>query len=117
MTRRTQFASLLAVGSALLVSGIAQAQPPAGAPGGPPPGMGAPGDPAAGGAPGAPGGTADTGAVTNDTTTVTVTETDTAAVGADETTTMPNTGGAPLLMALAGSLTAGSALLLRRKLN
>jgi LPXTG-motif cell wall-anchored protein len=30
---------------------------------------------------------------------------------------MPNTGGAPLLMALAGSLTAGSALLLRRKLN
>ena len=109
MTRRTQFASLLAVGSALLVSGIAQAQPPAGAPGGPPAG-----DPAAGGA---PGGTADTGAVTNDTTTVTVTETDTAAVGADETTTMPNTGGAPLLMALAGSLTAGSALLLRRKLS
>ena len=111
MTRRTQFASLLAVGSALLVSGIAQAQPPGG-PGGPPAG-----DPAAGGAPGAPGGTADTGAVTNDTTTVTVTETDTAAVGANETTTMPNTGGAPLLMALAGSLTAGSALLLRRKLS
>jgi hypothetical protein len=112
MTRRTQLTSLLAAGGALLVSGIAQAQP-----GGPP---GSPGAPSAG-APGAPGGTTDTGAVTNatDTTTVTVTDTDpaVAAVGAEETSTMPNTGGAPLLMALAGSLTAGSALLLRRKLN
>ena len=49
---------------------------------------------------------------TTTTTTTTGTEFDTV-----ETTPLPNTGGEPLLMAMFGSLMAGSALLLRRKLS
>ncbi len=105
MTRRTQFVTLLSLGSALLLSSHGYAQ---NSPSGSSEGAGG----AAGGgasvsntetAGGAGGETAD---VTATTTTTETTE-----------TTMANTGGEPWLMALAGSLTAGSALLLRRKLR
>jgi LPXTG-motif cell wall-anchored protein len=36
---------------------------------------------------------------------------------ASDTQTLPNTGGAPLLMALAGGLTAAGAFCLRRKIS
>jgi LPXTG-motif cell wall-anchored protein len=52
------------------------------------------------------------------TTTTEVPTTDPAVVGAEvTTTTLPATGGAPIAMALAGALTAGSAFFLRRKLS
>ena len=129
MTRRTQLTSLLALGGALLWSGVAHSQYGGGYPGGGGGGGGDPGGgaPAGGGYPGgggggypggggggpaAGGGASDLSTVTN-TSTETVT-TDTAMV---EEGTMPNTGGEPLLMSLIGSLTACGALALRRKLS
>ena len=108
MTRRTNLVSMLGLGSALLLSSAVYAQPPGG-PGAP---GGAPGA-APGGAPGAP---ADTGVVTNTDTLIQQQSTSSGPM-LEEDSTLPNTGGAPWLMALAGSATAGSALLLRRKLS
>jgi LPXTG-motif cell wall-anchored protein len=90
--------TILTVGTVLL-SGIAHAQAPAAD--------------AAGAAPGP-------GTVTNETTTETVTTTSPDAIGVDAGTAtgepLPNTGGAPLVMALGGIILAGGSLLLRRKL-
>ena len=113
MTRQTRLASLLGLGAALLLTSWAQAQP--GRPGGGPPGA------APGGAPAAAGGEA---TVTNLDTTTTTTTSSTGLggdfgtdVGATDSTALPKTGGEPLIMTLLGSLTAGGALLLRRKLS
>src|SRR3712207_3336072 len=122
MTRRTQLTSLLGLGSVLLLSSAVLAQPGAGPagmrPGGGPP-AGAPGAPGApAGAPGAPAAAGETGVVSNETTTTTTTTTDVDAAGLPiEDPTLPNTGGAPWLMALAGTATAAGGLLLRRKLG
>ena len=72
----------------------------------------------------APGATTDPAAaggatVTNTTETVTTTSPDSIAVDTGEAvggTALPNTGGAPLVMVLAGCVIAGGSLLLRRKL-
>ena len=118
MKRRTQFVTLLGVGSALLMSSAAHAQ---GYPGGgsssiPGSGGGYPGGsgsyPGSGGSGGASGGASDAGSVSSSSTT-----TDTTMSTTTTPTTPPNTGGEPLLMSLFGSLTAGSALFLRRKLR
>jgi LPXTG-motif cell wall-anchored protein len=106
MKRQTNLVALFATAGALLVGGVAHAQPPSG----PPPGFVPPSGPTSG----APGGTTDAGAISNTTTTTTVTATDSAFV--DDTATLPDTGGAPLLMALAGTMVAGGAFFLRRKL-
>jgi LPXTG-motif cell wall-anchored protein len=58
----------------------------------------------------------DAGSITNTTTTETTTLEGDAAFASD-TETLPNTGGAPLLMALAGGLTAAGAFCLRRKIS
>lgn len=116
MKRRTQFVTLLGVGSALLMSSAAHAQ---GYPGGgsyPGGSGGYPGGSSGGGYPGgsggASGGATDAGAVSSSSTT-----TDTTLTTTTTPDTPPNTGGEPLLMSLFGSLTAGSALFLRRKLR
>lgn len=104
MTRKTQLTSLLALGGALLVSGIAQAQEvPAGAPG----------------ATGAP---SELGTVSNQTTTTTTTVSDPSIITEDTTVaampeTLPETGGEPWMLALGGSLLAGTALVMRRKVG
>lgn len=54
--------------------------------------------------------------VTTETTT-TIPEGDMTIVGTQDVGTLPATGGAPIAMALAGALTAGSAFFLRRKLS
>lgn len=120
MKRRTQFVTLLGLGSALLISSAAHAQ-------GYPGGGGYPGGSSTSGGgsatmgssstTGGAGGANGAGAVSNtslnsSTDTTTATTTDTAVPS-----TPPNTGGEPLLMSLLGSLTAGSALLLRRKVR
>ncbi|HEX8236042.1 MAG TPA: hypothetical protein VF600_08805 [Abditibacteriaceae bacterium] len=127
MKRQASLVTVLGASSALLVGlaqvGLAQGGPPPGA-GGPPPGFqggpppGFQGGPPSGfqGGPGGPSGGAagDAGAITNTTTT------DTTTVEGDfasDTETLPNTGGAPLLMALAGSMTAAGAFCLRRKIS
>ncbi len=69
-------------------------------------------DPGMAPAPGAPG---DMSITT--TTTTEVPTSDPVVVGAEEVGTLPATGGAPIAMALAGALTAGSAFFLRRKLS
>lgn len=102
---------LLAVTTALLWSGVAMAQSTTP--------TGAPGEPGSGGAPGAPGAAAapaaeavlpasGNGFETTETTVTTTTET---------TDTLPVTGGAPLLMALTGAMTAGGALLGLKKVR
>jgi len=101
----------MGLGAALLLTNLAQAQP--GRPG-PPGGPGEPGAPGA--APAAAGGAA---TVTNENTFAS-TSTTTSDSGLDygvETSALPKTGGEPLLLTLLGSLTAGGALLLRRKLS
>lgn len=105
-TTRNSFA-LLTLGTALLVS-AAQAQ----APGGPP----AAGAPA--GAPGAAGAAGSATTVTNDQTTVTTTEDTFGGEAGTELTAepLPDTGGAPLAMAIGGAIIAAGSLLLRRKL-
>lgn len=121
MTRQTKLATLLSVSSALIISGIAQAQAPAVPPPAPMPDPAA--APGAPGMPGAPGGGSSSssglGTVSNDSldsTSSTTTTTTTTGLDGD-TDTLPNTGGEPLLMSLMGSLVAGSALLLRRKIS
>ena len=117
MTRKTQLVNLLSLGSALLVSSHAYAQNGAsgssGASGSMPmgssPSMSSEGM-GSGGAAGGGASVSNTGGEGVDMTTTTTTEETT-------TTTLPNTGGEPWLMALSGSLTAASALFLRRKLR
>lgn len=141
MKRCTQLAVMMGLGTSLL-AGAALAQgssrPPTGMTG-PPSGMGS-GGMGSGGmgsggmgsggmggmrspmsgpsggmsmAPGAGGGAGDAGAISNvqSETTLSSSTTEFSDEGA-----LPNTGGAPWLMVLAGSLTAGGAFLLRRKL-
>lgn len=85
---------LFAVGSALLIAGVVQAQPMATtvAP--------------AGGAP----------ATTVTTETTTSTDTGAASSNPEATGTMPTTGGAPIAMALTGIIAASGAFFARRKL-
>ena len=80
---------LFAVGSALLIGGIAQAQPAV---------------------------TTVPPATTVTTETTTSTDTGAVALDAPANGTMPPTGGAPIAMALAGILAAGGAFFARRKL-
>lgn len=126
MKRQASLVTVLGASSALLV-GLAQvgmAQPPGGPPpgvGGPPPGFqGGPPPGFQGGPPsgfqGQGGAAGDPGSITNTTTTETTTFEGDAAFASD-TETLPNTGGAPLLMALAGGLTAAGAFCLRRKIS
>jgi hypothetical protein len=134
MKRQANLVTVLGASSALLIglaqAGLTQSGPPtafsgSGAPAGfqggsasgasgPPAGF-QPGPPAGfqGGSGGAAG---DAGAITNTTTTDTTTFEGDAAFASD-TETLPNTGGAPLLMALAGGLTAAGAFCLRRKIS
>jgi LPXTG-motif cell wall-anchored protein len=112
MTRKSGLSWICGLGAALLMTTAAhaQGQPPYGA-GGPPPGFqGGP----PGGVPGAAGQTADSNAISTTATTVTSTET---TEFVDDASTLPNTGGQPLLMALAGSMLAGSAFFLRRRMS
>jgi LPXTG-motif cell wall-anchored protein len=121
MKRQASLVTVLGASSALLVGlaqvGLAQGGPPPGM-GGPPPGMGGPPPGFQGGPGGASGGAAgDAGAITNTTTTTSETATFDDGAFASDTQTLPNTGGAPLLMALAGGLTAAGAFCLRRKIS
>jgi len=112
MTRKTQLVTLLSLGSALLVSSHAYAQNGAsGSSGvsGSSPSMSSE-SMGSGGAAGGGASVSNAGSEGVDMTTTTTTEETT-------TTTLPNTGGDPWLMALSGSLTAASALFLRRKLR
>ena len=114
MKRQASLVTVLGASSALLV-GLAQVGL---AQGGPPPGMGGPPPGFQGGPGGASGGAAgDAGAITNTTTTTSETATFDDGAFASDTQTLPNTGGAPLLMALAGGLTAAGAFCLRRKIS
>jgi hypothetical protein len=101
---------MLALSGALLWSGVAMAQSgsPTGSPTGAP--TGAPGGSEVAGAPGAPANEAllpaeGTGMVTEESTTITTEE------------NLPATGGAPLLMALVGAMTAGGAMLGLKKMR
>ena len=119
MVQKTRLASLLGLGSALLVSGIAHAQtaaPGAQPYGGPP--SSAPGYTSA---PGAPGSTssAPTGAVNNQqavdsSSTITTSSTD---VATSDDGTLATTGGEPWMIALGGVALAAGALTLRRRIN
>ncbi len=122
MKRQASLVTVLGASSALLV-GLAQvgmAQPPGGPPpgvGGPPPGFQGGPPPGFQGGSGAPSGAnGEVGSISNTTTTETTTFEGDAAFASD-TETLPNTGGAPLLMALAGGLTAAGAFCLRRKIS
>jgi hypothetical protein len=130
MKRQASLVTVLGASSALLVglaqAGLAQSgSVPGGMPpgmSGPPPGMGGPPPGFQGGPPGGfqggPGGAAgDTGAISNTSTTTETTTFEGDGAFASDTETLPNTGGAPLLMALAGGLTAAGAFCLRRKIS
>ncbi len=128
MVQKTRLASLLGLGSALLLSGVAHAQTSSsGGPGGVPgssPYSGAPSSSPYSGAPssgysGAPGASnASSGTVSNqqtgDSTTITSNSSDTTAT---DDSTLAKTGGEPWMMALAGIALAGGALTLRRRIN
>lgn len=116
-TRRLQWTLTLALSGALLC-GTAGAQSPSST-AGPSSGSGSGSSSAYGSESGAPagGGSASLGTVSNETTETTSITT---ATGADFETAeapLPNTGGEPLLVTMLGSLLAGSALLLRRKVS
>ncbi len=114
-TRRISWTLLCGVTGAMLMGSAAQAQDP-GAPGGPPPGYSGPPT----GAPGAPGtGDAALSNVTNETVTTTTTTTDVDPLAATDVTAepLPNTGGEPLLMSMLGTMMAGGAFMLRRKVR
>lgn len=113
MTRKSSLSWICGAAATLLMASGVQAQggPPPYAAGGPPPGFqGAPM-----GAPGAPGQAGDPNAISN-VDAVSTTTTTTQFVQ-DDVETLPNTGGAPLLMALAGSALASGAFFLRRRLS
>jgi hypothetical protein len=123
MKRQASLVTVLGASSALLVGlaqvGLAQSGPPPGWT--PPTGAGGPPSGFQGGPPsgfqGQGGGTGEAGAISNTTTTTETTSFEGDAAFASDTGTLPNTGGAPLLMALAGGLTAAGAFCLRRKIS
>jgi len=134
MTRRTQLIGLLGLGSVLVLGSMAQAQMnqrPMG--GGPPVPVGAPSQPGRPAQPGAPATPADDGVITNagDLVVNQLTGSDPGFTPPDDAPgpgagrtgrnarggTLPNTGGAPWMMVLAGSAMAASGLVLRRKLG
>ena len=133
MVQKTRLATLLGLGTALLMSGAAYAQPPGGYPGGPPQGaMGVPPPSATGGSlsqggyPGAPGlaGSSGSGAVSNapgaistDYSSTDASSTESIGSDVEDSSTLANTGGAPWMMALAGATLAIGALSLRRRIN
>lgn len=119
MKRETRFFTLLALGSTMAFSGIAQAQPQ-----GMPPEAMAQMQAAQRGQGGAAPNTAgaDAGVVTNQTTTESTTTVVPTTDVMTETTSydtapLENTGGEPLLFAIGGALLAGSALVMRRRLS
>ena len=133
MTRRTGMSALMSVGTTMALMGMALAQ--SGSPSPAPSGSGSSSmgaergyssDPrmsgSGGSSYGAPGGSQTAGAIDSTTTSQTTT-TDYAADGAygaapvGDTAPLDNTGGEPLMLTLLGSLVAGSALLMRRKLS
>lgn len=93
-----KLSSILALSGVLALGIAAQAQDP-----GAPPADAAP--------------PADPGVTVTTETTVEQPAPDTMIVGTDDPGTMPATGGAPLAMALAGTLTAAGAFFVRRKLS
>lgn len=101
MKRRMPLMAIIGVICGFALSGLAQAQAPAAAPGGAAP---------TGQVDNTSSATSGTSAPAVDSTTTTTTETTTTE------TTPANTGGEPLLMVLAGSLTTCGALWMRRKL-
>ncbi len=141
MVQKTRLATLLGLGGALLMSGAAYAQPPAGYSGGSPGSMsggsmssGIPsggissGSTSPGGYPSASSGVAGTsgsGAVSNAPGTASSTDysstdassTDTIGSGVQDSSTLARTGGEPWMMALAGATLAIGALSLRRRIN
>ncbi len=140
MTRRTGMSALLSVGTTVALMGMALAQSasPSGSPapggysggsrdypgssGGPGPGSSSSGSSSSGGAYGAPGDAQTAGAIDSTSTTTTVEYGTDGGYGAGvdtavDTAPLDNTGGEPLVITLLGSLVAGSALLMRRKLS
>ena len=123
MVQKTRLASLLGLGSALLLSGVAHAQTATGTP----PGMAAPGYSSSPGYPGSSSGStssAPTGAVNNQqavdsSTTITSSSSDLSStdVSATDDGTLQNTGGEPWMMALGGIAIAAGALTVRRRIN
>ena len=110
MKRRTQFVTLLSLGGALMMGSAAHAQMGNSASGS----SGYPGGSSSMGSSSGSGGATGAGAVNNASFNST---SDTTTASTASPSTPPNTGGEPLLMSLLGSLTAGSALLLRRKVR
>lgn len=125
-TRRLQWTLVLGLSGVLLSGGIANAQDSgsssssSGYPGSSSSGSSSGGYSPEGGAQ-AGGAGSGLGSVSNEsvdaTTTTTTTTTGDDFGTADTTAPLANTGGEPLLMAMFGSIMAGSALLLRRKLS
>ncbi|MDF2440265.1 MAG: hypothetical protein JWN98_1249 [Abditibacteriota bacterium] len=127
-TRRLQWTLVLGLSGVLVCSGTANAQsggssssyPGGSSSGGSSSGGSSSGYPGEGGMQ-AGGAGSGLGSVSNESMDTTMTTT-TTTTGADfetvgDTAPLPNTGGEPLLMAMFGSIMAGSALLLRRKLS
>lgn len=124
MTRTFRLAAILSIGSAMALTTLAHAQAPGmppgapGAPGGMRPGMPGPGGPGMAG--GGQGGAAGAETITNTDSISSTTFVDPiggeASVGDDSTSSLPNTGGEPLVMVLGGLALAASAFAVRRKL-
>ena len=145
MVQKTRLATLLGLGGALLMSGAAYAQPPAGYSGGSPGSMssgsmssggypgGSPSSMSGGSYPGASGsaagsaaGTTGSGAVSNapgsmststDASSTDQSSTDSIGSNVQDSSTLARTGGEPWMMALAGATLAIGALSLRRRIN
>ncbi len=141
MVQKTRLATLLGLGGALLMSGAAYAQPPAGYSGGSPGSMssgsmsgggypgGSPSSMSGGSYPGASGsaaGTSGSGAVSNapgsmststDASSTDQSSTDSIGSNVQDRSTLARTGGEPWMMALAGATLAIGALSLRRRIN
>jgi hypothetical protein len=141
MVQKTRLATLLGLGGALLMSGAAYAQPPAGYSGGSPGSMsggsmsgggypgGSPSSMSGGSYPGASGsaaGTSGSGAVSNapgsmststDASSTDQSSTDSIGSNVQDSSTLARTGGEPWMMALAGATLAIGALSLRRRIN
>jgi len=136
MVQKTRLATLLGLGGALLMSGAAYAQPPAGYSGGSPGSMssgsypgGSPSSMSSGSYPGASGsaaGTSGSGAVSNapgslststDASSTDASSTDASSTDVQDSSTLARTGGEPWMMALAGATLAIGALSLRRRIN
>jgi LPXTG-motif cell wall-anchored protein len=97
----------------MLLTSAAYAQEPT-SPSSPPPDAMSSGSPEGSGA---PTGASDIGAVSNETTTTTTTTTTDVDPYAATAEPLPNTGGEPLLLSMLGSMVAGGAFFLRRKIS